>query len=637
MDLGAGMRIGPWRIERELGRGGMGMVLEAEHETTHARAALKIVSGELASDPRFRERFLLEAKLAASVSHPHVVACLDSGVDQGRLYLALELAPGGSLADRVREGPLPWREIARLGAQIARALEAIHGAGIVHRDLKPANVLVDIYGSVKLTDFGLARGVEVSGLTRTGELLGTVEYMAPEQSDNARTVDGRADLYALGCTLHCLAFGQPPFPGSGPQVILRHLRDAPAPLRAGAPDAPVALERLVLALLAKDPAVRPASAGEVAAELERIAHSKGAGRATTMVVVVAVIASVVIGLGGAALAFRSSAPPAPPPPPTPPPVVERPHAEPKPPAAPPPRHVSDPEFQDEKPEWFVTLETTGKPVPPRLPPGVFYGKEAGVYWNEKDRSQLVWVQGGHVDLGSTLVSSHGGELDPSIPGRERPPFELEGFFIGRFEVSNEQFTRYVNATSQQTDVERAKASPRVKDGRGDPLRAMGASWKFPHGPGIRPLAWSRWPVVQVSWDDAQRYVGWAGLQLPTEDQWECAAAWDGKSVRKSFPWGEEVPFHGEKAECVDFGTPGPHLATVDAYPDGRSPCGAYNMAGNADEWVADAVPRHPGSHVVKGGGFYNGGDKIKRSYYDTEPGPSNAIGFRVALLMPASR
>jgi serine/threonine-protein kinase len=230
MDLGGGMRIGPWRIERELGRGGMGMVLEAEHETTHARAALKIVAGELASDPRFRERFLLEAKLAASVSHPNVVACLDSGVDQGRLYLALELAPGGSLADRVREGPLPWREVARLGAQIARALEAIHGAGIVHRDLKPANVLVDIYGSVKLTDFGLARGVEVSGLTRTGELLGTVEYMAPEQSDNARTVDGRADLYALGCTLHCLSFGQPPFPGSGPQVILKHLRDAPAPL-----------------------------------------------------------------------------------------------------------------------------------------------------------------------------------------------------------------------------------------------------------------------------------------------------------------------------------------------------------------------------------------------------------------------
>src|SRR5262249_45261743 len=151
----------------------------------------------------------------------------------------------------------------------------------------------------KLTDFGLARGAEASGLTRTGELLGTVEYMAPEQSDNARTVDGRADLYALGCTLHCLAVGQPPFPGSGPQVILKHMRDAPAPLRAHAPDAPAALERLVLALLAKEPAARPARAGEVAVELERIARSEGAGRATRTVVVVAVIAGVAIVLGGA--------------------------------------------------------------------------------------------------------------------------------------------------------------------------------------------------------------------------------------------------------------------------------------------------------------------------------------------------
>src|SRR5262249_47609425 len=157
-----------------------------------------------------------------------------------------------------------WREVADFGGQIARALEAIHGAGIVHRDLKPANVLVTAEGSVKLTDFGLARGVEVSGLTRTGEPLGTVEYMAPEQSDHARTVDARADLYALGCTLHCLAVGQPPFPGSGPQVILKHLRDAPTPLRARAPDTPASLERLVLALLAKDPTARPASAGEVA-------------------------------------------------------------------------------------------------------------------------------------------------------------------------------------------------------------------------------------------------------------------------------------------------------------------------------------------------------------------------------------
>src|SRR4051812_19595459 len=119
------VRVGPWRITGKLGRGGMGTVYEVEHETTHVHAALKLAAGELASSPRFRERFQREAKLAASVAHPNIVACLDSGEDGGRLYLVLELVRGGSLADRLRRGPIPWRKAARLGAEVARALEAL--------------------------------------------------------------------------------------------------------------------------------------------------------------------------------------------------------------------------------------------------------------------------------------------------------------------------------------------------------------------------------------------------------------------------------------------------------------------------------------------------------------------------------
>jgi serine/threonine-protein kinase len=615
----------------------MGTVYEAESDATRARAALKLVSGELATVPKFRERFLREARLAATVKHRNVVACLGSGEDQGQLYLALELVRGGSLADRVKRGALRWREVATLGGQIARALAAIHGAGIVHRDLKPANVLLAEDGTPKLTDFGLARGEGLIALTKTGDLMGTVEYMAPEQSEGGSAVDSRADLYALGCTLYCLIVGRPPFPGSGPQVIVQHLKTRPEPLRAQVPETPADLEQIVLTLLAKEPGERGGSATEVAMALERVARSKpgarGARRLAAALGAVALLAGLV---AAGALALRSR------PAPAAAPVVaggSR-HAVPPPPPSPAPGPyvpLATDSFQVAKPAWFVDLEKSGGPVPVKLPPGVFYGKEPGVYWNAKDRSELVYVPGGPVDLGPRLESV-GGDTVAELAAKERPrprelqrpPLTIGPFFLGRYEVSNKQFARYPGAQK----VADGTTGAVVRDGSGGAERSLDASWKLPHGPGGGYD--ESWPVVQVTWEDAVAYVAWAGLRLPTEAEWEYGAAWDGKTnAMRRYPWGNDFPRDDSYAEVYRYSMdqhPKPHLVHVDAHGEGKSFFGAFNMIGNAKEWVDE--PARNDSHVAKGGSFVNAEETLDRAHHGYERGRSNDVGFRVALTAP---
>ncbi|HZU99911.1 MAG TPA: serine/threonine-protein kinase, partial [Planctomycetota bacterium] len=202
-DLGPGRRIGRFVVERKLGQGGMGAVFLVADERG-ARLALKLIAGE---DEDWTRRFEREARAALAIHHEHVARVLPLERHEGLLMLPMELLEGGTLKDVVKaRGPLPWREAATLGAAIARGLAAIHAGGFVHRDLKPANVLLDGAGRPKITDFGLvkrASGVSVAPgvLTRTGEILGTFEYLAPELAEGSK-VDARADLYSLGATLY---------------------------------------------------------------------------------------------------------------------------------------------------------------------------------------------------------------------------------------------------------------------------------------------------------------------------------------------------------------------------------------------------------------------------------------------------
>ncbi|MBI3722919.1 tetratricopeptide repeat protein, partial [bacterium] len=280
-ELPPGTRVGGYRILSTLGKGGMGVVYEAEDAKRGRRVALKVVSRELAASDDFVARFRRERRALSAVSHENVVAFFESGEDHGTSFLVSELLPGGTLEDLIRErGRLEWREAASLAAGIARGLSAVHERGLVHRDLKPQNVLLTSSRpgetpGPKITDFGLVGAHTASlavshALTRTGELVGTLAYMAPEQANAAGAVTASADLYSLGALLYTLLTGSPPFQGEGYSLVKKHLVEKPRSPRESAPGIPASLERLVLSLLEKKPASRPAGAREVALELDAI-------------------------------------------------------------------------------------------------------------------------------------------------------------------------------------------------------------------------------------------------------------------------------------------------------------------------------------------------------------------------------
>jgi eukaryotic-like serine/threonine-protein kinase len=228
------------------------------------RVAVKTLHPELSGDAGLRSRFRHEAVAAARLSDPGIVATYDTGDDDGVGYIVMELVDGPNLRRVLDErGPLPIAETARIGREVATALEHAHRQGVIHRDVKPANVLVPPGGHVKVTDFGIAKAGG-SELTRTGTVVGTARYLAPEQL-RGEPVDPRTDIYALGLVLYETLTGELPFHGDTEMAIsLARLSVAPAPVRLGRPDTPAGLARLVMACLAVEPADRPPSAQAVA-------------------------------------------------------------------------------------------------------------------------------------------------------------------------------------------------------------------------------------------------------------------------------------------------------------------------------------------------------------------------------------
>jgi formylglycine-generating enzyme required for sulfatase activity len=656
--LTIGTLLGSYRILEVLGRGGMGVVYKAHDEQLDRLVAVKLVLPEIANDDALLHRFDREARAAAMVVHPNIASLHAVSALQGMPYLVMEYIAGGSLADRIKhEGPLPWAEAARRGAEIARALEAIHAAGLVHRDLKPANVLLDEEGHAKLTDFGLARAVSgASKLTKTGELVGTLEFLSPEQA--AGEADARSDLYSLGATLFALLTSRPPFEGQGFQLVTQHLTAKPRSPRSLVPEIPADLEALVLRLLAKKPEER-GTAGAVAAELETIARGKKvaappapSGNRGALVAIVGVVAIASAGVAGWALLAggtkkepepsahgpgHEKAPPAPVPPVAPRPVANAP------PAAPPPPAPGKP------PVWYVQLPEGERP-PAQLPDGLSFGPGSREYVHDKDGSVLVFVPG--VEFG--------------------PP----AFFVGKYEVTNAQFDAFVAKTGYVTTAEVEKRAGLA--GGGFVIRRdssdwdpnAGASRKHPEADGFEPGA--DHPVVQVTWEDAAAYCRWARLRLPTVDQWVRAATWDPKGARV-WPWGDQPPGKGRfanladetyrryrkrvavepRAEWIFVGYDDGHerTAPVGTFPAGASYCGALDLIGNANEWCEDltrtetyrlrdvssrrAVPWH----AIQGGDWteWRAFLEMTMTRRDDrwESYRSSAVGFRVARLAAA--
>lgn len=258
-------QIGPYLIRRRLGRGGMGAVYEAEDPMSGEVVAVKVLSAQFGDDAALRRRFDVEIETLKALRHPGIVRLLAFGEEDGQPYFAMELVRGRSLEDLIRAGRrFTWQETVSIATEIAAALKAAHDQGIVHRDLKPANLLFldepqPGSGSVKLADFGIARLFGDGGQTQAGTVVGTVEYMAPEQAAG-QPVDHRGDLYALGLVMFAMLAGRPPFQGGQPlQVLDRQKREVPPRVSSLASDVPPHLDELIARLLAKEPAKRPAN------------------------------------------------------------------------------------------------------------------------------------------------------------------------------------------------------------------------------------------------------------------------------------------------------------------------------------------------------------------------------------------
>ena len=274
-------RLGPYQIVGQLGRGGMGTVYEAVHRETGEPAAVKLLSAALAQEEGFRSRFEAEIETLRKLNHPNIVRLFGFGEQEGHLFYAMELVDGNSLEEELRRGRrFQWREVTRIGIETCRALRHAHDRGVIHRDIKPGNLLMAAEDHVKLSDFGIARLFGYTRLTSAGSVLGTAEYMAPEQAEG-RAVDGRADLYSLGALMYALLARRPVFRGKSlPEMLHQQRFEQPEPVRKHAPDTPEELERIMGQLLEKDPGRRIPNADILARRLEAMMHALSLGSET---------------------------------------------------------------------------------------------------------------------------------------------------------------------------------------------------------------------------------------------------------------------------------------------------------------------------------------------------------------------
>ena len=260
---------GRYRLDAQVGTGGMSTVYRAFDSTLERRVAIKLMHRDIAADSDQLERFRREARAVAQLSHPHIVGVIDAGEEDGRPYIVFEYVEGETLKDRIRRlGRLPVDEAIAYAIEIARALGAAHGRGIVHRDVKPQNVLVDEEGSAKVTDFGIARSMDDSGLTADGRVLGTTDYVSPEQA-LGHDVNGQSDIYSLGVVLYEMLTGDVPFHGENQvSVAMKHVREDLPDVSKRRPEVSAGLAAILDRMTDKDLRKRYPDALSLQADLE---------------------------------------------------------------------------------------------------------------------------------------------------------------------------------------------------------------------------------------------------------------------------------------------------------------------------------------------------------------------------------
>jgi serine/threonine-protein kinase len=668
-----GQYIERYYIEEQLGEGGMATVYRARDTRLERSVAIKVIRKDAFSREMLDQvlkRFEREAKALAQLSHPNIVKVYDYGEVEGSPYLVMEYIPGGSLKEQTG-AHMPWQSAVRLAIPLARALGYAHSQNVIHRDVKPGNILITTSGEPMLSDFGIAKILEDTKgntLTGTGVGIGTPEYMAPEQG-MGRSVDGRADVYALGIVLYELITGRRPYEADTPMaVVLKHITDAlprPSLFTADLPDevewvlekalAKEAGERYenmaafeqalndLLAHVTAVPAPRPAAAQPGAArtqgaapisaprlEAQRLplaAAPEKAGLSPALKIAAGVGALAVVGLVaviGLVIVFnllRGS-------------ETERQGLEPTPllqamageatgaPAA------AEPESEPAKEEPVMAAPPPAEPTKaveptataPATTAPTAAGSDGNIQTNPKDGMAQVFVPAGSFWMGSSDANLAAQRrlcpgcdtsgLSDQTPQRE---ISLDAFWMDQTEVSNAQFAEFIAQTGYQTTAERNGFSYVLNLGRAAFDKVNGATWR--NLVGTNGVWAENLPVVHVSWDDAAAYCAWTGRRLPTEAEWEKAARGaDGRL----FPWGDTAP----ERSLANFYQLGGGSLPVGSLPEGASPFGALDMSGNVYEWVADyystsyyaGMPaRNPAGPASGEGRVYRGGSWSSRA------------------------
>ncbi len=641
-----GQSLGRYHILERLGEGGMATVYKAFDTRLETDVAVKVIRTErLAPEilEKSLKRFEREAKSLAKLTHPNIVKVTDFGEHEGRPYLVMVYLPGGTLKQKLGK-PIPWKEAARTLLPIVRALDFAHRQNMIHRDVKPSNILITADGEPMLTDFGIAKILdleETQDLTGTGMGIGTPEYMAPEQW-TGRT-SHLSDQYALGVVFYEMLTGRKPYTADTPAAIL--LKQATEPLQRPslfARDLPEKAEKLLLKALSKDPANRYAGMGEFAAALESLlSHSplqrttaalpleeatmrempaparplpspreaigspsralrEGAGgeggsllRLWPFGLIAALVVALIIALAGNIDRGLSPAPSEPP--------TSLPAAATEPP-------IADPdEITDSK---GVTMRL--------VPAGEFtMGGSADTAFSE---CQKLYI---------------GGDCNRDWFADEEPAHTvyLDTFYMDKYEASNAAYRECVEAGACQP-----------------PTNSSSDSRSSYYG----DSSYDDYPVIYVTWDMANAYCQWRGARLPTEAEWEKAARGPDGLL---YPWGNT--FDGSKANFCDencslswanksYDDGYADTAPVTAFSNGVSVYGIFNLAGNVWEWVADwydstyysnspsSNPHGPSSgdtRAVRGGSWNLDGNFLRpASRYGSVPSVSLIyLGFRCAL------
>ena len=673
---------GKYQVAEELGRGGMGVVYKARDLQLQRWVALKFLPPQLDDSGQLRERFLVEARAAAALSHPNICVIHEVGDDAGQPFIAMEYVEGESIRQRIERQPLCPDEAVALFSQVAAGLDAAHRKGIVHRDIKSGNIMVTAQCQAKIMDFGLAKLQGGPALTKTGTTLGTVAYMSPEQASGDE-VDHRSDLWSAGVVLYEMLTGTLPFLGQHDLAVIHAvLHEDPRPMPSRTPPIPAALQHVVAKALKKKPEARYGSAGAMLADLrawEEARRAEAAGVFSVRalgrrlrrprVAVTAALATVALAVSAVWLVrhraearwAREVALP----------EIERMVGEND--AwrnlVPPYRLAvkaesilgSDPKLAGLLSKVSLNIDIKTEPagakafmkeygapdaewtdlgVTPiekiRVPIGIFRWKLEKQGYETVLAAASTWNLGRPEDKVGVLSPAHlvrtldKAGIAPAgmvrVPATDTTAGRLEDFFIRRYEVTNKEYKAFIDAGGYRTRGH--WKHPFMKDGRELTWDEAMKAFVDPSGQ-VGPSTWQAgdypegqadYPVSGVSWYEAAAYAEYAGMSLPTSTHWNVA--------RGGFTPMVQVPQLGGFAVLApfsNFGGRGP--VAVGSLP-GITAYGAYDMAGNVREWCWNEAQV---GRAVRGGSWEDNTYEFSNLRQAPAMDRSPRNGFRLAF------